>query len=126
MVEQPYVGRLLAVRWSTVGQQSVVGSCSSQLPIVGTVTRFYLISQARSKAKTTGGAEQTVKQNYTPPLITQKTDRLGSLRCNKNVKKAVDLVSKTITLPASITLFGTSLCCFFYADYHVKFEGGRK
>ena len=75
-----------------------------------------------------------VKQNYCPPpppVTPEKTDILGSLRCNKNMKKAVDLVSKSITLHLPHTFWYISLPLFFYADYHVKFpnftfEGGRK
>ena len=95
--------------------------------------------QARSKAKTIGGGgggggeSKLVEQNNLPP-VTQKIDRLGSLiiRCKENVKKAIDLVSKTITLHLHHTFWYISLIyCFFYADYHVKFPnftfpGGRK
>ena len=46
----------------------------------------FKVKQARSKAKTTGGAEQKmVKQNYSSPPpppgpVTQKTDRLNSFK----------------------------------------------
>ena len=37
-----------------------------------------------------------------PPIpVRQNTDRLGSLRCNENIKKGVDLASKTITFSSS-------------------------
>ena len=66
-----------------------------------------------------------------PPIpVRQNTDRLGSLRCNENIKKGVDLASKTITLHPHQTFWYISLPSL-YADYHEKlpnfmFEGGRK
>ena len=45
----------------------------------------------KAAATTTGGPSKMVKQNYSSPLprsVIQKTDRLGSLRCNENIKKS--------------------------------------
>ena len=73
-----------------------------------------LLYQARTvvRLKQVGG--------YTSPYPGQsKTDRLGSLRCHKNIKKGVDLASKTITLPFHHTFWYISLPSL-YVDYHVK------
>ena len=69
-----------------------------------------LLVQARSKAKTTEGTEQNCQTKLPLPRpVTPKTDRLGSLRCNENIKKVVDLVSKTITLHLHHTFWYISL-----------------
>ena len=58
--------------------------------------------QASSKAETTvggGGGEQNGQTKLPlPGPVIEKKDRMRSSRCNENIKKAVDLLSKTVTL----------------------------
>ena len=62
-------------------------------------------------AKTTGGPSKLVKQSHPlPPSVKKQTE---------NIKKGVDLVSKTITLHLHPTFWYISLPSL-YADYHVK------
>ena len=88
--------------------------------------------QARSKAKTTGGGGQAnwLNKATPPPPVTKKNRPIREFKMQREHKKGVGLVRKTITLHLHHTFWYISLSSL-YADFHVKlssftFEGGRK
>ena len=87
-------------------------------------------------AKTTREAEEIGWTKLPRFPGTQNTDRLGSLRCNENIRKSRRFNKQSNNFAANSlhlhhTFWYISLPFLFYTDCHVKFpnftfEGGRK
>ena len=72
------------------------------------------------------------KKNTPPPARHSKNRQISEFKVQREHQKSGRFDEQNnICNYTSMTLFGTFLCLFFYADYHVKFsnftfEGGRK